>query len=142
MKTDLEKTLDEVLQYTHVPSLPPIYDEKSGDVWIKAIVLVTKSNGRKNYAVAKVDYNSDKPRIVKDFGVSAMIIRIDEIRPFYYLKDEYIVHFKNKDEIINYLDKELVDFTKEELSKKKNDSLKKMLYNIFIQKQLKAEKQK
>lgn len=140
MTREEEKTLNEALQYTHIPSLPELYDEKGGDVWIKALVKVTKLNGHTNFAVAKID-EQGKPRIVKDFGVMAGIVSIDEIRPYYFLKEQYIKTFKDKKEIVSYLAKVNPEYSEEELSKKKKDEIKQILYNGFIKQQLFAEKQ-
>lgn len=140
MTREEEKTLNEALQYAHIPSMPDLYDEKCGDVWIKALVKVTKLNGHTNFAVAKID-EQGKPRIVKDFGVMAGIVSIDEIRPYYFLKEQYVKTFKDKKEIISYLAKVNPEYSEEELSKKKKDEIKQILYNGFIEQQLFTEKQ-
>lgn len=140
MTREEERTLNEALQYAHIPSLPELYDEKGGDVWIEALVKVTKLNGHTNFAVAKID-EQGKPRIVKDFGVMAGIVSVDEIRPYYFLKEQYVKTFKDKKEIISYLAKVNPEYSEEELSKKKKDEIKQILYNGFIKQQLFAEKQ-
>ena len=140
MTQEEEKTLSEALQYAHIPSMPELYDEKSGDVWIKALIKVTKINGHTNFALAKIDENGN-PRIVKDFGVMAGIVSIDEIRPYYFLKEQYIKTFKDKKEIVSYLAKVNPEYSEEELSKKKKDEIKQILYNGFIKQQLFTEKQ-
>lgn len=139
MTREEKQTLDEALSYAHIGTLPDVYDDKSGDVWIKAIVKVVKLNGHANYAVAKVD-KSGKPVIIKDFGVVARIIRIDELRPYYYLKKKYTVQFKNKDEVLDYV-RSQANLTDDELKGMNSEDVIRILNNIYIARQLKVEKQ-
>lgn len=67
-----------------------------------AIVKVRKNNMKVNYAIAEND-GEDKPIIVKDFGSSAKIVEILEIRPYAHLNDLYIPDLRNKQDITKYL---------------------------------------
>jgi hypothetical protein len=82
MTKEEKETLDEALQYAHLPELPQI-QEDDGRVWIMALAKVLKINGRENYAIVKADYYG-KPKIVKDFGTVACIVKILEIYPYYF----------------------------------------------------------
>lgn len=133
MNKVLEESKQDALSYAFLFSLPNIYE--GNDVWIRAIGLVTKSNTEQNYCILARDYNGDA-QVIKDFGNSSKIVRIDEVRPYMFLDQKYIVEFKNKAEIINYLLVQYREYTDEELKQMKGSQLKTMCINLWINKQL------
>ena len=98
---NIEESLTEALAYAKLTKLPNEWEDRGG-VWTKAVVLVTKTNTKKNYAIA-VNYGDNKPSIVKDFGDVCMIAKVEHIYPYYYLDDSYNPDLRNKNDIINYL---------------------------------------
>lgn len=121
MTNSAEKSLTSVLRYTRLRELPQ--EDNGKNVWIMAIVLVRKSDGSTNYAVADKDADG-KMRIMKDFGSVCSIFSIDDIYPFAYLGVEYMPVFKTqkKEERIEWLNKnasqrDYTGFTLKELDK-------------------------
>lgn len=100
--TEKEKnTLVEALSYAGLNCLPQYWGE-TRDVWAQAIVLVTKANMTKNYAIA-VNDGLGNPVVIQDFGDCSKIVRIDGIYPYCILDDSYKPNLKNKAEITAYL---------------------------------------
>lgn len=94
-------SLTDALSEARLPELPKEWENKSIH-WAMAIVKVRKNNMKVNYAIAEND-GEDKPIIVKDFGSSAKIVEILEIRPYAHLNDLYIPDLRNKQDITKYL---------------------------------------
>lgn len=94
-------SLTEALSEARIPTLPDEWSNKNIH-WAMAIVKVRKNNMRVNYAIAEND-GEDKPIIIKDFGSSAKIVEILEIRPYAHLNDAYIPDLRNKQDIKHYL---------------------------------------
>lgn len=94
-------SLTEALSEARIPVLPNEWTNKSIH-WVMAIVKVRKNNMKVNYAIAEND-GEDKPIIVKDFGSSAKIVRVEKIYPYYFLTSGNIPDLRSKVEIIRYL---------------------------------------
>lgn len=78
MINEIEKTLCEALSHARIEELPKESTKKAA--WTKAIALVTKTTNRQSYVIVrKKDGRID---IVKDFGTTAQIIRIDAVYPY------------------------------------------------------------
>lgn len=99
--TELEKSLSDAMTHARVRELPQTI-EIGNNNWAKAIVLVRKSNNKRNYAVA---YNNGEgnPQIVADFGSAAVIREILEIRPYFMKAKLYTPTFRDKEEVVIYL---------------------------------------
>lgn len=120
-----QMSLIEALSEARIPTLPNEWTNKNIH-WSRAIVKVRKNNMRTNYAIAEND-GEDKPIIVKDFGSSAQIVEILELRPYEYLNDFYVPDLRNKQDITNYLIVNGIDekYILGLLSTKKNDGSEK-----------------
>lgn len=97
--TNEEKTLFEALSCAGLSALPK---EKTDDLWVKAIVKVTKCDNSKNYAIA-MNTVSGKPDIIRDFGNTARIVKVEEVYPYYVMPKSSIPDLRNKQDIITYL---------------------------------------
>lgn len=108
-----EQSLISALRYARLREMP--LKDEGKNVWIMAIVAVTKTDGTKNYAIADKD-KEGKIRIFKDFGNVCSVFSIDEIYPFAFLSVEYMPVFttQKKDERIEWLYKnvEKKDYSK------------------------------
>lgn len=102
MDTIKEKSLVDALSYCDLRSLPQ--EDTKEYVWLKAIGLVVKSDGSQNYAYVIKDVNG-KPKIKKDFGSIASIVRYEKFYPFALLDEKYMPSFKTraKEERIEWL---------------------------------------
>lgn len=102
METTSEQiSMTDALAYAHLKELPEKWEDKT-KIWIMAIIKVTKVNARSNYAVA-INEGDGRPTIIKDFGTSAMVARIDGIYPYKYLNTVSMPDLRSKQDIINYL---------------------------------------
>lgn len=79
--------------------------EDGENLWLRALALVKKIDGSHNYVYCEVDFETLKPKMIKDFGNIAMIHEVVEYYPYSYLKAQYMPTFKTqkKDERIAYL---------------------------------------
>lgn len=90
MKNQKESTLKEALNYAHLHELPAKWDNKA--LWIKAIGLVTRMNGRvQSYVILRREA-SGRYFTVKDFSLDA-IRSIDEIYPYIYIDSQFLPKF-------------------------------------------------
>lgn len=102
MDKKLEKSLIDALSWASLRELPE--KDKGEDVYILALALVSKKDGSKAYvATKKTKDGTDK--IVKDFGSTAMIVKVEEVYPYLLLDASYIPQFndKKKEERIKWL---------------------------------------
>lgn len=117
---NLDKSLMEALSCEGLPNLPK---EGCDNLWIKAIVKVTKCDNSSNYAVA-LNSVDGKPNIIRDFGNMARIKSIDNIYPYYVMPKDAIPDLRNKQDIVEYLSN-MCGYTVEEatllMSRKKAD---------------------
>ena len=97
----LEKeTLTAVLQFTGCTELPEAL--KEGDIYVRAIAKVKKSNNHEAMCVI-VNDGTGKPIIKKDFGSISMIKEIVEIYPLSVLESDSIPDFRKKKDIVSFL---------------------------------------
>ena len=133
ISNELEQTKKDVLEYAFLYSLPDL--ENGTDMWIRAIGLVTKSNTKQNYCILSKN-GFGEINVIKTFGSAAKIVKINEIRPYVYLNQKYIIEFKNKAEIISYILKQYTEYSEDELKTITNANLKALCINHWINQQL------
>lgn len=97
-----EFSLIEALSTAKLPQLPEEYVASDGKVWVLAIVLVTKCNTKRNYAIA-INDGDGSPMVIRDFGSVAQIVKIEHIYPYHYMTNMSTPNLRNKQEIICYL---------------------------------------
>lgn len=103
MKSKTRASLINALSYCSLRELP---DADSGeDVWIKALALVTKTNGCDYFVALEKDAKTLANHVKKDFGDTGAIVEYKEIYPYLYLSSEYMPKFqdKTKDARVKYL---------------------------------------
>lgn len=93
MSTIKDKTLIEALSYCDLNVVPE--EDTKEYIWIKALARVKKADGSSNYAVCERDKDAN-PKIVKDFGSVAAIVKIDKFYPFMLLDKQYIPVFTGR----------------------------------------------
>lgn len=105
IKSALERdSMISALNMAGYSELPDLLDEKSNEIWVTAILKVMKSDGTHNYCIAD-NREAGNPWIVKDFGNSSMITKIEEIRPFSYLNKKNMPNLRSHEDCIIYLTK-------------------------------------
>ena len=134
MEKNLEKSLIDALSYCDLRDLPKRDDKEF--VWLKSLVLVSKSDGTKSYALSIKDKNGN-PKIVKDFGTVSAIRQVIEYYPFCMLDASFMPFFKtrSKDERIAWLEHMGEKDNFSEMSLKELD---KKVLNVAVQNALKA----
>lgn len=140
-----EITMQECLSVTGLRMLPakitPSYDK----TWIRAIALVTKAGGRREYVLCEND-GHDKPVIKRDFGICAAILRIEEIYPYEEADRTIVPMFKNDAEIIHYLCKSKYDKAEIEALLKAGDreEIQRRIHEVALgmQKRKKSEEER
>lgn len=90
-----EQTLRQALKDTACRELPKRYDESSGEIWIKAIVLVKKRNCTVSYALA-ARRGDGLISYVRDYGQMSPICGLISIHPYMYLDKERFLNFNTK----------------------------------------------
>lgn len=78
------------------------------DVWAKAILKVTKSDGSRNYCIAE-NTQDTFPKIIKDYGNMAAITKIEAIYPVLLLDKTNMPDLRSQKDCINYLSVHGVD---------------------------------
>lgn len=123
-----KKSLLDALSWCGVHELPEEYNGK--EVYIKAISLVSKRDGSKSYVAVVKDYETGNDRIVKDFGSTSMIAKIDKTYPYLYLNSSFLPTFqaKDKDNRIKWLKRKSYGFK----TKKDYDSMSMKELNMEI----------
>lgn len=103
MKSNTRASLIKALSYCSLRELPDL--DRGEDVWIKALALVTKTDGSHCYVAVEKDPNTLKNRVKKDFGGTGAIVEYNEFYPYLYLSQEYMpkFHDKTKEARIKYL---------------------------------------
>lgn len=101
VENKLEKTLLLALNHSHLSELPDSL-KPTTRLWLKAIVLVAKRDGSRNYAIAE-NNGDDTPNIVKDFGNVSQIAKVEGIYPFLEVENARIPDMRNKSEIVDLL---------------------------------------
>lgn len=92
----------DALSYCDLRHLPQ--EDTKEFVWLKALALVSKSDGTKSYVLLVKDLRGEA-KVVKDFGNISVIKTIETIYPFALLDERYMPTFttKTKDERIEWL---------------------------------------
>lgn len=103
MKSSTRASLINALSYCSLRDLPEV--DRGEDVWIKALALVTKTDGSRCYVAIEKDPKTLKNRVKKDFGGTGAIVEYNEFYPYLYLSQEYMPKFndKTKDARVKYL---------------------------------------
>ena len=95
-----KETITAVLQFTGCTELPAAL--KEGDIYVRAIAKVKKSNNHETMCVI-VNDGTGNPIIKKDFGSISMIKEIVEIYPLSVLESDSIPDFRKKKDIVSFL---------------------------------------
>lgn len=129
-----EKSLIDCLAYCDLRDLPK--EDTKEYIWLKAIVLISKTDASQCYALAMKDENGNV-KIVKDFGSVAAIHKIEKIYPFLLLDEKFMPTFetKTKDERITWLQRM---GEKDDLSQMNMKELNKKVLNVAMQNALRA----
>lgn len=132
----LEKSLIDALSYCALRELPP--EDKGEDIWISAVVLLTKRNGTKSYAVVQKDTKGEN-KILKDFGEVSPIVKIEKVYPYLYLNSNFVPTFdsKKKEDRIKWLQ---MVYPKRDFSEMSIKELNREIINAAIQNQIKSIK--
>ena len=146
-------TLTQALSEARVTALPKPYSKKSDRIWLKAIVHVIKCDNSRNFAIA-VNDGAGNPVIIKDFGKTSRIVKIDGLYPFLAMSPAGIPNLQTQNEIISYLSgfyknseyelENLLSDTNtdgspktEEQKKNDREEVKKKVYHVAIQHEIK-----
>lgn len=120
MSSRLDMTLSDAMACAGLTKLPK---EATDNLWMKAVVKVTKCDNSENYAIALNTING-KPSVIRDFGNMAKITSIDNIYPYYVMPKGAMPNLRNKQDIATYLSV-MTDMTSDDvlqkLSRKKED---------------------
>lgn len=103
MRSKTRASLIKALSYCSLRELPEV--DNGEDVWIKALALVTKMDGRDYFVAIEKDHKTLTNRVKKDFGDTGAIVSYKSIHPYLYLSSEYMpkFHDKTKETRIKYL---------------------------------------
>lgn len=103
MKSKTRASLIKALSYCSLRDLPGL--DCGEDVWIKALALVTKTDGSNCYVAVEKDPKTLNNRVKKDFGSTGAIVEYNAFYPYLYLSQEYMpkFHDKTKDARVKYL---------------------------------------
>lgn len=94
--------MSECLSAVGLRALPKKITAKYDKTWIRAIALVTKIGGRKEYCLCDNDGNN-RPIVKRDFGTSATIVSVDEIYPYEEADKTDIPSLNTDESVIKYL---------------------------------------
>lgn len=103
MKSNTRVSLINALSYCSLRELPEA--DNGEDVWIKALALVTKTNGCDYFVAIEKDPKTLANRVKKDFGDTGAIVEYKAIYPYLYLSSEYMPKLldKTKEARVKYL---------------------------------------
>lgn len=109
MNSKTRTSLIKALSHCSLRELPP--EDNNEDVWIKALALVTKTDGCDYFVDLEKDPLTLRNNVKKDFGAVGAIYRYKAIYPYLYLSQEYMPKFqdKSKEPRVNYLKKMMPD---------------------------------
>lgn len=104
MGNKTRESLIKALSYCSLRELPAL--DSGEDVWIKALALVTKTDGSRYYVAIEKDPKTLNNRVKKDFGGTGAIVEYNEVYPYLYLSQEYMpkFHDKTKEARVKYLE--------------------------------------
>lgn len=108
----MNNTLETALRVAQLGDLPPAIDDAYKKHWLKAIVKIQRSNGEIGYCLAVNDGNN-KPRIIRDFNPTGIIVRVLSVHPYEESTRNIIPSFRSDEQILNYFRK--TDFKREEI---------------------------
>lgn len=108
----INNTLETALRVAQIGDLPPAIDDTYKKHWLKAIVKIQRSNGEIGYCLAVNDGNN-KPRIIRDFNPTGIIVRVLSVHPYEESTRNIIPFFNTEEQVIKYLCKS--DFKREEI---------------------------
>jgi hypothetical protein len=105
MKSNTRASLIKALSHCSLRELPDL--DRGEDIWIKALALVTKTDGSRCYVAIEKDPKTLNNRVKKDFGGTGAIVAYNEFYPYLYLSQEYMPKLadKSKDAKVEYLSK-------------------------------------
>lgn len=106
--TPQDITMQECLSAVGLRSLPQKLDLNDDRTWLRAIALVTKVGGRKEFCLCEND-GKGHPNVKRDFGVCASIVQVCAIFPYEFADNTIVPTFKDDNEIIHYLTKSKYD---------------------------------
>lgn len=139
-----EKSLEEAVEYSKVPSLPEVWNGK--DVWFKAIAKVVKENTRVEYVVyyRNIKYKvvdkeivvTDELNVLKDTGSMSRISKVIEFYPFIFLQDTFLPKFKKREDVVNFIKKESGLFNVDMINRMSDENIKSLTYKIAYKNQL------
>lgn len=103
MRSKTRASLIKALSYCSLREIPEV--DSGEDVWIKALALVTKTDGCDYFIAIEKDPQTLVNRVKKDFGDTGAIVEYKCIYPYLYLSSEYMPKFldKTKDARVKYL---------------------------------------
>lgn len=103
MRSKTRASLIKALSYCSLRELPKL--DNGEDVWIKALALVTKTDGCDYFVALEKDAKTLVNRVKKDFGGTGAIVEYKETYPYLYLSSEYMpkFHDKTKETRVKYL---------------------------------------
>lgn len=99
---EFDDVLPECLDYCGLEALPPHIEMDSRKLWIKAIAVVRKSNGRRSLAIIERDEHLS-PRFIKTFGSPSTISKVESIHPYTRITAKLIPQTFNAKGIHKYL---------------------------------------
>lgn len=108
MISQKEESLQQCLQKVGLRELPPALEKGSTDSFLTAIVLTKRMNGTEAYCYAEND-GDNKPTIKIDYGSSIGIVEIVSVHPVQRIDSRVVPHFRNDEEIVQYLCKNRYD---------------------------------
>ena len=108
----MNNTLESALRVAQIGDLPLAIDETYKKHWLKAIVKIQRSNGETGYCLAVNDGNN-KPRIIRDFNPTGIIVRVLSVHPYEESTRNIIPFFNTEEQVIKYLCKS--DFKRSEV---------------------------
>lgn len=105
MNSKTRISLIKALSHCSLRELPP--EDNNEDVWVKALALVTKSDGCDYFVDLEKDPLTLRNKIKKDFGAVGAVYSYKAIYPYLYLSQDYMPRFqdKTKESRVKYLEK-------------------------------------
>lgn len=100
--SEFDAVLPECLAYCGISELPPAIDIDCKMLWVKAIAIVHKSNGRRSLAVMFRNERFES-YFVKSFGSTAAIVRVESIHPYKRVPAHLLPRMWNPEGIFKYL---------------------------------------
>jgi hypothetical protein len=116
-----DRSLVDALSWASLRELPE--KDNGENIYILALALVTKRDGSKSYVATRKTMDG-KDKVVKVFGSTSIIVKIEEVYPYLLLDGNYLPTFegKKREERIKWLsmsnpDIDYSEFTLKELNR-------------------------